>query len=178
MNKIYIFIPMLGVAMFAGFYMNFSKNHEAGLAAIEAKAEVERKGKAHRDVAAREQAIKAAIEAQEKRKLEREERDRLEEAKKVARQEAEDRRQRAFDDRKRTREQLDRLKKDVEAVNAEIAKLETLRQAHLDEQAFLRNYVKQAEANVKYYYTLLDKLVAAEAAKAAAAAAEAAGKKS
>ena len=47
----------------------------------------------------------------------------------------------------------------------------------LDEQVFLQNYVKMAEANVKYYYDLNDKITAAEAArieaeKAAAAAAK------
>ena len=44
---------------------------------------------------------------------------------------------------------------------------------HLDEGAFLRTYVKKAEANVKYYYDLLDKIAAAEDAKAKADAAAA-----
>ena len=60
-------------------------------------------------------------------------------------------------------------------MKAEVAKLQDQRQSHLDEQKFLKEYVKQAEANVKYYYDLIDKLAAAEAAKAAA---EAAAKKS
>jgi hypothetical protein len=48
----------------------------------------------------------------------------------------------------------------------------------MDEQVFLRTYVKQAESNVKYYYDLLDKIAAAEKARAAEAAAAAAAKKS
>ena len=49
----------------------------------------------------------------------------------------------------------------------------------VDEQTFLKTYVKQAEANVKYYYDLLDKITVAEKARAdAAAAAAAAAKKS
>jgi uncharacterized protein (DUF3084 family) len=174
MNKLYILIPVIGLAVFGVFYMNFTKSYEAKIAEAKVKADNERKEKAKRDVAAREEAIKAAIQAQEKRKLEREEKERAEEAKKKARQDAEDNRQRAFDDRKRTREQAERLKKDVEAVKADVAKLEEQRKSHLEEQKFLKDYVKQAEANVKYYYDLIDKLEAAEKAKAAA---EAAAKK-
>lgn len=173
MNKIYILIPLLGVLAFGGVYYNFTKEYEQKQVAIKLKAEQDRKDKAKRDIVAREKAIKDAIEATEKRKKEREEKERMDEAKKKARQEAEDRRQRAFDDRKRTRDAMERLKKDVEAVKADIAKLEEEKKKHVDEQAFLKQYVKQAEANVKYYYDLLDKLKAAEEARAAAEAAAA-----
>ena len=44
---------------------------------------------------------------------------------------------------------------------------------HIDEEAFLKTYVVQAEANVKYYYNLLDKIDVAEKARAEAAAAAA-----
>ncbi len=177
MNKLYILIPAIGMVIFAVFYSQFDKAHQAKLAAAKVAAEIERKEKAKRDIVNREVAIKAAIEAQEKRKLEREERERVEEGKKKARQDAEDKRQRAFDDRKRTRDQVERLKKEVADVKAEVAKLDAQKQSHLDEQKFLRDYVKQAEANVKYYYDLLDKLAAAEAARAAAEAAAAAAAK-
>ncbi len=178
MNKIYLFLPILGLAIFAGFFMQFNKDHEARLAKVAADAEQVRKDKALAEVAAREQAIKSAIEAQERRKQERDERDRVEEAKKKARQAAEDQRERAHADRKRLKDQSERLKKEVEGVKLEVEKLTAERKAHNDEKAFLATYVKQAEANVKYYYNLLDKLAAAEAARAAAAAAEAAAKKS
>ncbi|MDP2138310.1 MAG: hypothetical protein Q8J74_10705 [Candidatus Didemnitutus sp.] len=166
------------MAVFAGFFMRFNKDHEARLAKVAADAELVRKEKARAEVAAREHAIKAAIEAQERRRQERDERLQVEEAKKKARQTAEDQRERAHADRKRLRDQSERLKKEVETVKLEVEKLLAERKAHGDEKAFLTTYVKQAEANVKYYYTLLDKLAAAEAARAAAAAAEAAGKKS
>jgi uncharacterized protein (DUF3084 family) len=177
MTKLYILIPVIGMAIFAVFYTQFNKEHKAKLVAAKVAQDNERKEKAKRDIANRELAIKSAVEAQEKRKQEREERDRVEEAKKKARQDAEDKRQRAFDDRKRTRDQVERLKKEVDAVKAEVAKLNEQKQAHVEEQKFLRDYVKQAEANVKYYYDLLDKLAAAEQARAAAEAAAAAAAK-
>ncbi|MBI2517393.1 MAG: hypothetical protein HYV95_10830 [Opitutae bacterium] len=176
MNKIYILIPLVGVLVFGGFYLNFTKTYEARIAEAKAKVEEERKLKAKRDIAAREQAIKAAVEAQEKRKKEREEKELVEEGKKKARLEAEDRRQRTFDERKRFRDQVDRLKKDIDAVKAEIAKLTDEKTHHVDEQSFLRDYIKKAEANVKTYYDLIDKIAAADAAKAAADAAAAARK--
>jgi hypothetical protein len=177
MTKLYILIPMIGMAIFAVFYSQFNKAHQEKLTAAKVAQENERKEKAKRDIANRELAIKAAIEAQEKRKVERDERDRLEEGKKKARQDAEDKRQRSFDDRKRTRDQVERLKKEVESVKAEVAKLTEQRQSQLDEQKFLKDYVRQAEANTRYYYDLLDKLAAAEAARAAAEAAAAAAAK-
>jgi hypothetical protein len=57
------------------------------------------------------------------------------------------------------------------------AKIAEEKKRHADEEAFLKNYVTQAEANVKYYYDLLDKVTAAEKAAADAAAAAAAAAK-
>lgn len=168
MNKIYILVPLIGVLLFGGVYLNFTKSYDAKQAAIKAQQEEDRKAKIKRDIAAREQAIKAAVEAQEKRKKEREEKDRIEEEKKKARLDAEDRRQRTFDDRKRARDQADRLKKDIDVVKADIAKLEDERKRHLDEQTFLKEYTRKAETNVKTYYDLLDKIEAADKAKAEA----------
>ena len=71
------------------------------------------------------------------------------------------------------------LKKDLEDVKAATAKVTEDKKHFADEQAFLLTYVKQAEANTKYYYDLLEKIAAAEKAAAdAAAAAAAAAKKS
>ena len=177
MNKLYILVPVLGLIAFYGVYWNFEKEYKQKQVAIAQQKEQDRIEKNKRDIAAREKAIKDAIEATEKRKQERLEKERIDEAKKKARLEAEDRRQRAYDDRKRTRDQLDRLKKDVDTTKAEISKLDEEKKKHLDEQAFLKGYVKQAEANVKYYYDLLDKLKAAEDERARLEAAAAAAAK-
>jgi hypothetical protein len=126
-----------------------------------------------------EKAIAAAIEASKIRAVERAEKERLDELKKTARQEADDQRQRAYEERKRLREQSDRLKKDLVEVKAGVDKVTEEKKKHVEEEIFLKNYLKQAEANVGYYYNLLDKINAAEVARAEAARiAAAAAKKS
>lgn len=177
MNKSYFIFPLVGLLIFGGFYINFDRNYEAKLAEAAVKAEQVKKDKAKQEVINREGAIKAAIEASKKRELERKERERVEEAKKTARQEAEDARQKNYDERNKLRDQATRLKKDLEELKAATTKVSEEKKKHVDELAFLQTFVKQAEANVKYYYNLLDKITAAEAAKAAAAAAEAAAAK-
>ncbi len=174
MNKVYIILPLIGLLIFGGFYHRFTSHYAAEVQRIEAAKEQEKKDRAARDIANRELAIKAAIETQAKRKIEREKKEAAEEAKRVARQEAEDQRLRAYEDRNRLRDQVVRLKKDLEEVQAASAKANDEKKRHIDEGSFLKTYVKQAEANVKYYYDLLDKITAAEAAKAAAEAAAAA----
>jgi len=177
MNKVYFIIPLIGALIFGGFYYNFTSQYEARARVVAAKVEQERKDRAAQDIKNREAAIKAAIETQAKRKLEREKKEAAEEAKRVARQEAEDQRLRSFDERNKLRDQVARLKKDLEEVKAAIAKVAEEKKRHVDEEAFLKTYVTQAEANQKYYYTLLDKIDAAEKARAAAEAAAAAAKK-
>lgn len=177
MNKVYIIIPFVCLAIFAGFYVKFEKGFDARLAEV-AKREVEaKKEKAKKEIAEREKAYNAAIEAQAKRKLEREAKEKLEQKKKDDRQVAEDKRIKANDDKNRLTTQVRSLKKDLEEVQAEIKKIEEQKKTYVDEQAFLKNYVKQAEANVKYYYDLLDKIALAEKARADAAAAAALAKK-
>ncbi|MFZ5494551.1 MAG: hypothetical protein ACOZE5_04335 [Verrucomicrobiota bacterium] len=178
MNKAYLIFPLIGLLIFGGFYYNFSKGYEAKIAALKAKEEADKKEKTRIEIENREKAIQAAIEAQARRKKEREEKERIEEAKRVARQEAEDKRERAFSDYKKFNDQVSRLKRDLAEVQEEIKKIEDEKKALVSEQAFLKDYVKQAESNVKYYYELLDKIAQAEKAREAAAAAAAAAKKS
>ena len=177
MNKVYIIFPLLGLLVFTGFYMNFSKGYKAHIAEVEAKADADKKAKAAQQVKDREKAIADAIEASKRRAIERAAKEAADEAKKTARQEADDRRVRTYDDRNKLRDQVSRLKKDLDEVKAVVTKTAEEKKHSSDEDAFLKTYVKQAEANVKYYYDLLDKIDAAEKAKAAAAAAAAAAAK-
>lgn len=177
MNKVYIIIPLVALAVFYGFYHNFAKGYEAKIVAAKQKEEEIKKEKARQEVLNREKAIQAAVEAQAKRKAEREAREKLEEEKRLARQAAEDKRERAFSDRNKLTDQSRRLKKDLEEVQEELKKIELQKKTLIDEQAFLKDYVKQAEANVKYYYDLLEKIAQAEKARADAAAAAAAAAK-
>jgi len=179
MNKAYFIIPFIALGIFTGFYMNFDKGYKAREAEQKARIEQVKKDKAKQEIANREAAIKAAVDAQKKRALEKEAKDKLEEEKRVARQAAEDKRERAHSDRMKLTDQSRRLKKDLDEVQAEIKKIEEQKKTLADEQTFLKTYVKQAETNVKYYYDLLDKIAVAEKARAdAAAAAAAAAKKS
>ena len=173
MNKVYLIIPLVGLLIFGGFYYNFTSQYETKAKEAAAKVEQDKKDRAARDVLNREAAIKAAIETQAKRKIEREKKEAAEEAKRVARQEAEDQRLRIFDERNKLRDQVARLKKDLEEVKVATSKVTEEKKRHIDEEAFLKTYVVQAEANVKYYYNLLDKIDVAEKARAEAAAAAA-----
>lgn len=174
MNKVYIIIPLLGLAIFYGFYHNFTKGYEAKIVAAKQKEAEVKKAKAEEEVLNRQKAIQAAIEAQAKRKAEREAKEKLDEQKRVDRLDAEDKRERAFSDRNKFADQKRRLEKDLLEVQEEVKKIEAQKKTLVDEQDFLKNYVRQAEANVKYYYDLLDKIAQAEKARADAAAAAAA----
>lgn len=178
MNKLYILIPVIGCLLFGAYFWNFNAEYKAKQAEKVQKALEIAKERQKQEVADRQHAYEAAIKAQAQRKAEREERERIEEEKKKHRVDLEEKRERAFAERRKNREQVDRLKKEVAGVEEEIAKLELQKKTHLDEQAFLKTYVKQAEANVKSYYDLLDKIEAAEKARAAAEAAAKAAQKS
>lgn len=179
MNKIYLIVPLIGMLIFGGFYVNFYNQYEAKKVLAAAKVEEARKEKIKKEAAARDLAIQNAIAAQELRKQERLAKEKIEEEKKLARQAAEDRREKAYNDKNRLTTQVRNLKKDLDDIQAEIVKIQTQNKSLLDEQNFLKSYVKQAESNVKYYYELLDKIALAERERAAAAAvAAAAAKKS
>ena len=178
MNKVYLIVPLCSILVFGGFYINFARGYKAKLAEAAAKVEIARKEKLLKEAAARDQAIQNAIAAQEARKLERLAKEKIEEDKKLARQAAEDKREKAYNDKNKLTTQVRNLKKDLDELQGEIKKIELQNKSLVDEQTFLKGYVKQAESNVKYYYDLLDKIALAEKARAEAAAAAAAAKKS
>ena len=173
MKKAYIIFPLIGLLIFVGFYLNFDRNYTAQQVAIKAKADQDKKDKAAKQVLDREQAMKEAVESAKKREAERKIKEAADEAKKTARLEAEDRRERSYSDRNKFREQVSRLKKELDEVKDSLTKVTEDKKHNIDELAFLKTYVKQAEANVKYYYDLLDKITAAEKARIEAAAAAA-----
>lgn len=178
MNKIYIFVPLIFLLVFSGFYMRFNNGYKAEIKARADKVLQDKKEKDAQDVKNRELANKMAIDMAAQRQKERDEKKRIDEEKKSARLVAEEKRLQANDERKRLREQVERLKKDVAAVQEELNKNETLKKSHQEEIAFLKDMVKKTESSQKYYYDLLDKIAAVEKASAEAAAAAAAAKKS
>lgn len=168
MNKIYILVPLIGMLLFGGYYWNFEKGYVEKLNKKKADDQAVVDAKKAADLKNREKAFQMAIEASAKRKLEREEKARIDEAKKEARLQADERRDKAAADRKLLREQVERLKKEVAAVQAEVAKFEEDKKQRFNELNFLKEFVQKAEANQKYYYDLVDKIAAADAAKARA----------
>ncbi|HEY4301636.1 MAG TPA: hypothetical protein VGM73_12230 [Candidatus Didemnitutus sp.] len=174
MNKIYILVPLIALLIFGGFYYNFEKNFEAHVAERKAAEEKATKERVAAENATREKAFQDAIKAAEARKIEREKIAKLKEKKKQDRLDAEDHRQHTFDERNRLRDQVKRQKNDLDVVKAEIAKLDEQKAQSTKELTFLHEFVTKAESNQKYYYDLLDRIAAADAARAAAEAAAAA----
>ena len=175
----YFLAPLVGLIIFGAIYWNFSK----GLAAREAKrvaAEKQKKeDKLRAQAKANEQAIREALASQEKRKAERAAKDAKDKADKDARAAAVEARDKANRDQLKLAQQVERLEKDIQSEKDAIAKLENEKKKAIDEQAFLRVYVKQAEENARTLSQVLDKIAAADVARAAAdAAAAAAAKKS
>ncbi|HUL54883.1 MAG TPA: hypothetical protein VLT83_15885, partial [Opitutaceae bacterium] len=128
-----------------------------------------------REAEIKKKAIEDAIQAQQARLAARAAKEKLEADEKAKHDALVDRRMRAFDDvNKRLRPEVERLKGDAEEIRTQIDKLELEKKQYADEEAFLRTYVRQAEANVKTYLGVLDQIDAAEKARAAA---EAAAKK-
>jgi colicin import membrane protein len=74
----------------------------------------------------------------------------------------------------RLAKQVDRLTKEITVEREAIAKIEDTKKLNREEEAFLRQFVKQAESNVKRLAEVIDKIDAADKARAEAAAAAAA----
>jgi hypothetical protein len=176
-NYIYFLLPLVGLLIFGAVYWNFSK----GLAEREAKrvaAEKKKKeDKLRQQARDNEKAIQDALVAQAKRKAEREAKDAKDKADKEARALAVEARDKADRDARKLAAQVERLEKDIETEKAAITKLEGDKKRSYDEQAFLRDYVKKAEENVRSLTQVMDKIAAADAARAAAEAAAAAAAK-
>ena len=163
-NKIYFFVTLACLVAFGAVYHQFDSGYEARIAAVKKAAEDEKKIAAAKDVEVRAKAVKDAVAAQEKRKADQLALEQAEEARKVARQNAEDARARAFDERRRARDQADKLRKEVDAVTAELAKVKEQKTQLEQEKTFLVEAVAQVRANAKNFQDLLLKLDAAEAA--------------
>lgn len=175
MKKTYLYflVPLIGLIAFGGLYWNFSKGYEAKLAE---KARIVREAKEEKlraESKNREQAIKEALVAQERRKVEKAAKEAKEKADQDARQLAIEARDKANREQIKLGQQVERLEKDIKVEKDAIAKIEDEMKRAVDEQKFLRTYVKQAESNTKSLSEVLERIAAADAAKAAADAAAA-----
>jgi hypothetical protein len=145
---------------------------------VAVQKEKDRQDRITQDLLRRKKAIEDAIKAQEERKAARLIKEKKEEDERTARDAMVERRDRTFNDlNRRLRPQLERLKTDADSVKADIKELELQKKQYVDEETFLRGFVRTAEANVKTYYDLLEKIKVADDARAAADAAARAAKK-
>jgi hypothetical protein len=178
MKKVYVLGPVLGLLVFTAFYWNFSRGAVERQHQVELRQQEERKARILKEAESRKRAIEDAIAAQLKRAAERAIKEKKTEEENAARQALLDKRQQTFDDvNRRLRPQLDRLKSDADEIKASIAQLELQKKQYVDEEAFLRTYVRKAQDNLKTYYAILDRIAAAEKARADAEAAARVAKK-
>jgi len=171
MNKAYIIWPFVGLLVFGAFYLNFNRTYQEKQRQEQIRIAQEKRDRALKEQQQRKAAIDAANAAVAQRNAERQAKEEQEEKERQMRIELVDRRNRAFDDvNKRLRPQLERLRNDAGDLKDQIAKLEQEKKEYQNEEAFLREYVRKAEANAQTYVNLIEQLAAAEKARADAAA--------
>ncbi|HRE06907.1 MAG TPA: hypothetical protein PKX00_14945 [Opitutaceae bacterium] len=177
MNKAYVIAPFLALLIFGGFYWNFSKGYAEREAVKVAAQKKIKEDKLKEEAEGRKAAVEAAIRLQEQRKkekLDKDEKDRLE---KEARQAAIDARDKSYRDKEKLEKQVDRLNKEIAVEKEAVAKIEETKKLSREEEAFLKQFVKSAETNVKELANVIEKIDAADKARAAAEAAAAAAAK-
>ena len=158
MNKVYFIGPIAALCLFIGVYSvhrgDFEEREAAKVAAVaaakDARLEAER--------AAQKAAMAEAIQAAERRNVEKAAKEAAEKAEREVRQVAVDARDKAYREQEKLARQIERLKKDIEAEQAAITKIAAERRATDSEQAFLRDFVAKAQANVQALQALLIKL--------------------
>lgn len=170
MKKTYVYflVPILGLVAFAAVYWNFSQGYEARLAEKQRIIRQQKEDKLKVEAKNREKAIQDALAAQERRKAEKAAKEAKEQKDQEERQAALEARNKAERDQQKLSNQVERLQKEVKVEQEAIAKIEEDRKRAQEEQAFLKEYVRQAQVNTKSLSEVLDKIVAADAARAAA----------
>jgi hypothetical protein len=167
MNKAYLLAPLAGLLVFGGYYWKHARLHEKRVVAIAQAEATARQQKEAQRAADHLAAMDQAKVTLAQRKAERDAKDRVEATQKQTRLDLEQRRNLAQDRARKLRPQLDRLRFEVEAVQATLHRLRETRRELEQEQAFLTTYVREVEANRQSYFTLLEKLQAAERSRAA-----------
>ncbi|AHF90627.1 hypothetical protein OPIT5_10855 [Opitutaceae bacterium TAV5] len=158
MNKAYFLAPIIAVLAFGGFYWNFRSGYQEREMAKQAAIRAEKEESLKAEAEARRKAIEEAVALQEQRKKERAEKEAQEQAAKEARQRALDERDKAYSDMQQSGRRLDQLKKDVAAVQADIASVKTVHEAALAEEAFLKTYVEKVRANQRALEGVISKI--------------------
>lgn len=177
MQKVYFLVPLLGTILFGFYYANFNRGFQEREAARVEAIRVERETALRQEAEDRKEAIEEALRLQDERRQEKAARDAREEAKKKQREDALDARERAYREQQRLAKQVERFQSDVAVVKEDVAKIEKTKEVAAGEIEFLQEYVTAAEQNVRNLSQVLQRIQAADAAAAAAAAAAASTQK-
>ena len=181
-NYIYFVAPLAGLVVFSAVYWNYSATYDARLAAVKKAEHDKAQEKLDREAAERMKAATEAKKSQDERKAQKLAAD----LKKAQDEERHDRavqaQRKARNDADKLKTQVARLTKEVEDTKKEIAALEEDKKRSLAEEAFVEDYVKKSQENVRGLLANLDKIAEAdkkweEAAREAARLAAAAAKK-
>jgi hypothetical protein len=172
MKKTYVYFiaPLVAlVVFFFGFYWSAHKNYEAReegkvKAAFEAK-----KAKLEKEAKDREKAVMIAIELQEKRRADKKARDLRDAQAKEKRDKDRQARDKAGRDAEKLEVQVRRLQKEIDVEKRDIGEIRKEQKRLVDDEKFLREYVKKAEANVGSLKVVLERIAAADKAAADAA---------
>jgi fused signal recognition particle receptor len=173
----YFIVPLVLTALFGTYYWHYSAGYEQRIAMAEKARKDELDRKRNEEAKQKEKAIQDAIALSDKRKKEKAERDAKEAQEAAEREQAIQRRNKAQQDARKFADQVKRLQKEVNENKEEITKIEQDKKDLLQEQGFLKEYVKQAEANTQALTGVLEKIDAADRARAEADRAAAAAKK-
>jgi hypothetical protein len=169
MHKAYFLAPVLSLLVFSGLYISHVSGIKDREAAAKARVEAELAAKNEAELAARKAAMADAIAQAELRKQERAAKEAAETLKKEQRQVALDAKSKAYQEQEKVARLADRLKKEIEAEEAALAKLQADAKTLQAEEAFLLEFVAKAQGNARSLGTLVEKLNAPPVTAAAPA---------
>lgn len=161
-NYVYFIAPLVGLAVFIGIYWQYASSYDNRMAEMHRRDVETAQKKLDEDAKNRKVAADAAYAAQEKRKAEKKVKDAKDAADKDARDQAQQVMRKAQNDAGKLVTRVKSLTKDIEAEKKEIAKLEDDKKSLIAEQAFQKQYVKQAETNVTALLATLDQVAVAD----------------
>ncbi len=161
-NYVYVVAPLAALLVFSGFYVQYSAGYETRLA--ESKKIEREKLQAKLDAEAQDRlkAANEAKEAQDRRKAEKIAKEQKDAEDAARREQAIQTRNKAIRDADKLVAQVKHLKTDIENEQKEIKTIEEGKVRSAAEQAFLKQYVKDAEANKGHLLTALDQIADAD----------------
>jgi colicin import membrane protein len=171
MKKAYLYflLPLVGLALFGAVYYQFSRTYEQKAEAREAAVRAKRDAQVEEENRNRTKAMEEAIAAKKKRDAEKEVRLAREAKDKEDRELAEQNLRKARADADKLEAQAKRIAGEIELAKKELQKTEEDKAKLVNEEAFLKDYVKQVVSNRANLQAVVEKIDAADKAIEAAA---------